>query len=100
MRRGREEEDEDYLLAVLVRDDGTAGCACVGGNHDAAVEETADDCGTRAGGLGQRNALCMESRIAVVVREVEAAHRVCLWVWWRGCWWRYDGLGDRPGLVR
>ena len=60
--------------AHLVGDNGAAGGARVGGNDDTAVEETADNGGARACGFGQRHALGVKGRIAVVVGEVEAAH--------------------------
>lgn len=43
-------------------------------NHDAAIKETADNGCSCAGGLGKRDTLGVEGRIAVVVGEVEAAH--------------------------
>lgn len=55
--------------------------------NNTAVEDTPYDCGTGAGGLGQRDALGVEGRIAVVVGEVEARHvgqarrRERDWIW-------------------
>jgi hypothetical protein len=54
----------------------TAGGPCICCNHHAAVEQAAHDGGSCACRLGQRDTLGMEGRIAVVVREVEAAHDV------------------------
>ena len=41
-----------YLLAVLVRDDGSLCRASIRTQNDAVLEETSDDSGTSAGGLG------------------------------------------------
>ena len=53
---------------------GTAGCSRVGGDNDSAIEDTADDCGARAGGFGEGNTFGVEGGVAVVVGEVEAGH--------------------------
>ena len=45
-----------YLLAVLVRDDGTLCRPGVRAKDDAILEETADDGGTGASGFGERDA--------------------------------------------
>lgn len=44
--------------------------------HNTAIEYASHDSCSGAGGLGERHAPSMESRIAVVVREVEARHFV------------------------
>ena len=69
--------------AYLVCYNGTAGSSCVCCDDYAAVEETAHNGRSCAGRLGQRDALGVESRIAVVVGEVEAAHGVGVRCRWR-----------------
>ena len=75
---------------------GPAGRACVCSNYHAAVEETANNGGSGARGLGQRDALGVEGRIAVVVGEVEAAHGgLCVdvgeaWGVWTTGWIRWQ----------
>lgn len=60
--------------AYLVSDYGPAGCSGICCNDNAAVEETADNGGSGAGGLGEGHTLGVEGGIAVVVGEVEAGH--------------------------
>lgn len=62
--------------AYLVCYYGTAGGSGICCNDNTAIEETADNGGSRACGLGERHALGVKGDIAVVVGEVEAAH-VC-----------------------
>lgn len=83
------------LSTDLVCDYGTARSTRICGNDYAAVEETAYNRCSCAGRLWQRHTLGVEGRIAVVVGEVEAAHRggVCLVVCVRGS-------GDGGELVR
>jgi hypothetical protein len=58
----------------LVGHDRSTGSSSICRNDDASVEETTDDGGTGAGGLGERDSLRVQSRIAVVVAEVETTH--------------------------
>ena len=58
----------------FVCDYGAGGCARVGGDDDAAVEDAADDGGAGAGGFGEGDAAGVEGGIAIVVGEVEARH--------------------------
>jgi hypothetical protein len=62
------------VLVYLVCYYGTAGCSCVGGNHNSSIVYAAHDCGTGASRLGKRDTLGVQSCIAVVVGEVEAGH--------------------------
>ena len=60
--------------ADLVSDDRPTSGSSIGSDDYASVVDAADDRGAGAGGFGERNASRVESRIAVVVGEVEAGH--------------------------
>ncbi len=47
---------QTYLLAVLVRYDGSLRRTSVRAEDDTVLEETSDDCGTGAGGFGEGDA--------------------------------------------
>jgi hypothetical protein len=66
---------DSYIAEThLVCDYRPARRSCVCCNHHAAVKQGAHNGGSCAGCLGQRDALCVEGGIAVVVGEVEAGH--------------------------
>lgn len=53
--------------------------------HNTAIINTADNCRTGASSLRKRNTSGMESQVAVVVGEIEAAHGdgVAVYAWGR-----------------
>lgn len=69
------------IKAHLVSYYGAAGGSGVCCDDNAAIVETADDGGTGGCGLGEWDALCVESAVAVVIAEVEARHVVWWWCW-------------------
>jgi len=65
--------DEVYLFAVLVGDDGALCGTRVCAEDDSVFEEAAHDGGTRAGRLGQRQALFSQEVVSYRVRKVECS---------------------------
>ena len=54
-----------HLFAVLIRDNGARGCACIRTEYNSILEETADDSGTSAGCLWDLHAFALKEGIAI-----------------------------------